>query len=91
MLCFLMHKITFPAQNNLKEEKMKEIYMLAGVGVGMLAGIMLYKYCDGAKKLVDGTEKKLMQKASQMEEGAEKKIQDVEKKVRKRLNKKEAK
>ena len=70
---------------------MKEIYMLAGIGVGMVAGIMLYKYCDGAKKFVDKTEKEVMKKANEMEKGAEKKIQDAEKKVRKRLNRKEAK
>lgn len=74
---------------------MKEVYMLAGIGVGMLAGIMLYKYCDGAKKLVDNTEKELMKKADKMEQGAEKKIEEAENKVkalkqkaRKKLNQK---
>lgn len=70
---------------------MKEIYMLAGIGVGMVAGIMLYKYCDSAKKFVDKTEKEVMKKADKIEKDAEKKIEDVEKKVKKRLNKKEAK
>lgn len=85
-----MYKITIFTQNKAKEEDMKEIYMLAGVGVGMVAGIMLYKYCDSAKKFVDNTEKQIVKKAEKMEKDAEKKIEDVEKKVKKRLNKKEA-
>ena len=60
---------------------MKEIYMLAGVGVGMIAGIMLYKYCDGAKKIVDQTEKTLMKKAKKMEKQAERGMEKVEEKV----------
>ena len=98
MLCFLMHKIIFPAQNKVEEEKMKEIYMLAGIGVGMIAGVMLYKYCDGAKKFVDSTEKELMKKADKFEKDAETKIENAEKKVeqikekaKKRFNKKESK
>ena len=67
---------------------MKEIYMLAGVGLGMVAGVMLYKYCDSAKKFVDKTETKVMKKADQMEKEVEKKIGDAEKKAKKKLNKK---
>lgn len=70
---------------------MKEIYMLAGVGVGMIAGIMLYKYNENAKKFVDNTEKQVLKKAEKMEKGAEQKIEDVKGKVKKKLNKKEAK
>jgi len=51
---------------------MKEIYMLAGVGVGMLAGVMLYKYCDNAKKVVDNTEKKIMTAAQDIEQDIKK-------------------
>ena len=68
---------------------MKEIYMLAGIGVGMMAGIMLYKYCDSAKKVIDNTEKKVMKKADQFEKSAEKKIENTKKNI-KNKNKKNA-
>lgn len=60
---------------------MKEIYMLAGVGVGMIAGVMLYKYCDNAKKVVDNTEKKIISSAQSIEK-------DLSKKMDKKLKKK---
>lgn len=63
---------------------MKEIYMLAGIGVGMVAGIMLYKYCDSAKKVVDNTEKKIMKKADEMEKDTKKKIDGVKKNIKKK-------
>ena len=60
---------------------MKEIYMLAGVGLGMIAGVMLYKYCDDAKKVVDNTEKKIISSAQSIEK-------DLSKKIDKKLKKK---
>ena len=61
---------------------MKEIYMLAGVGLGMVAGVMLYKYCDEAKKVVDNTEKKIISSAQSIEK-------DLSKKIDKKLKKKD--
>ena len=61
---------------------MKEIYMLAGVGLGMVAGVMLYKYCDNAKKIVDNTEKKIISSAQSIEK-------DLSKKMDKKLKKKD--
>jgi len=67
---------------------MKEIYMLAGIGVGMVAGIMLYKYCDSAKKVIDSTEQKVMKKADKLEKEAEKKMEDIKKDIKSKSKKK---
>ena len=36
---------------------MKEIWMIMGFGAGLVAGALLYKHCDDAKKLVNKGEK----------------------------------
>lgn len=36
---------------------MKEVWMIVGFGAGLVAGALLYKHCDDAKKLVNKGEK----------------------------------
>lgn len=59
---------------------MKEIYMLAGVGVGMIAGVMLYKYCDNAKKVIDNTEKMITKEAEKVQKDVKAEIKEMKKK-----------
>ena len=39
---------------------MKEAMMLLGFSMGLVTGALLYKYSQGAKKIVDQGEKKVM-------------------------------
>ncbi len=45
---------------------MKEIYMILGFGAGLVAGALLYKHCDDAKKLVNKGEKAVKQEADNL-------------------------
>ena len=64
---------------------MKEIYMLAGIGVGMIAGIALYKHCNEAKKAVDKAEKQIMKEADKVEKKIETQIDKISSKAKKML------
>ena len=68
---------------------MKEIYMLAGVGVGMLAGVALYKYCDSAKKAVDNAEKVLTKEAGKIKNDIKTEVKNMKQKGSKKQNKTE--
>lgn len=63
---------------------MKEIYMLAGVGVGMLAGVALYKYCDCAKKAVDNAEKVITKEAGKIKSDIKTEVKDMKKNAAKK-------
>ena len=67
---------------------MKELYMFAGIGVGMLAGVMLYKYCDSARKIIDSTEKEIIKEVDKIEKDAENKVEEIKEKAKKKLIKK---
>ncbi len=45
---------------------MKEIYMILGFGAGLVAGALLYKHCDDAKKLVNKGEKAVKEEANNL-------------------------
>ena len=64
---------------------MKEIYMLAGIGLGMVAGIALYKHSTEAKKVIDKAEKKIMNEADKMEKQIENQIDEIGDKAKKAL------
>lgn len=63
---------------------MKEIYMLAGVGVGMIAGVMLYKHCSSAKKVVDNAEKTITKEAGKIKTDLKAEMKDMKKGVSKK-------
>ncbi len=81
-----MHKISPSGQTKHREEKMKEIYMLAGLGLGVIAGIMLYRYCDGTEKVVAKTEKAVIKEAEKMEKQAKETINKLNKKSKNQKN-----
>ena len=47
---------------------MKEIWMVIGFGAGLVAGALLYKHCDDAKKLVNNGEKAVKQEVDNLKE-----------------------
>ena len=61
---------------------MKETHMLLGLGVGMIAGALLYKYSTCAKKLVDNGEKKVIQEVDNIEEKMKETTEKLAKKVK---------
>lgn len=76
---------------------MKDLFMLAGFGLGLITGAMLYKYSKETKKTVDCAEKKVMQEAEMMGKKAEKGMEKLEegikkgtKKIQKKMNSKKA-
>lgn len=57
---------------------MKELYMLAGFGLGLLTGVMLYKYSKETKKTVDKAEQAVMKEAEMMSKKAEQATEKIE-------------
>lgn len=47
---------------------MKEIWMIMGFGAGLVAGALLYKHCDDAKKLVNKGEKAVKKEVENLKE-----------------------
>ena len=47
---------------------MKEIWMIMGFGAGLVAGALLYKHCDDAKKLVNKGEKAVKQEVESLKQ-----------------------
>ncbi|MBP3431722.1 MAG: hypothetical protein J6K39_02580 [Clostridia bacterium] len=47
---------------------MKEIWMVVGFGAGLVAGALLYKHCDDAKKLVSKGEKAVRKEVENLKE-----------------------
>lgn len=72
---------------------MKDIFMLAGFGIGLITGAMLYKYSKETQKTIDKAEKVVMKEADMMskkaEEGMEKLEEGIKKgaqKIKKKMN-----
>lgn len=63
-----MHIFRQNAQHKHEEEKMKEIWMVMGFGAGLVAGALLYKHCEDAKKLVNKGEKAVKQEVENLKE-----------------------
>ena len=51
---------------------MKEIWMVMGFGAGLVAGALLYKHCDDAKKLVNKGEKAVKQEVDSLKQAVKK-------------------
>ena len=47
---------------------MKDIWMVVGFGAGLVAGALLYKHCDDAKKLVNKGEKAVKKEVENLKE-----------------------
>lgn len=47
---------------------MKEIWLVMGFGAGLVAGALLYKHCDDAKKLVNKGEKAVKNEVESLKE-----------------------
>ncbi len=47
---------------------MKEIWLIMGFGAGLVAGALLYKHCDDAKKLVNKGEKAVKQEVENLKQ-----------------------
>ena len=47
---------------------MKELWMIMGFGAGLVAGALLYKHCDDAKKLVNKGEKAVKQEVENLKQ-----------------------
>ena len=47
---------------------MKEIWMVVGFGAGLVAGALLYKHCEDAKKLVNKGGKAVKKEVENMKE-----------------------
>lgn len=63
-----MHIFSTNEHPNSREAKMKEIWMIMGFGAGLVAGALLYKHCDDAKKLVNKGEKAVKQEVDNLKE-----------------------
>ena len=61
---------------------MKDVMMLLGFSMGLLTGALLYKYSQGAKDLIDQSEKKVVKEAKKLEKKAEQGVEEMEKKVK---------
>ncbi|MBQ8908705.1 MAG: hypothetical protein IJY90_00230 [Clostridia bacterium] len=61
---------------------MNDIKCLLALGAGMIAGAMLYKYSNCAKKIVDQGEKKVMQEVDSIEKQAKQSMEKAEKKMK---------
>lgn len=66
---------------------MKDLYMLAGFGLGLITGAMLYKYSKETKKMVDNGEKNLMKEAEKLGNKAEKATEKLGDKAEKGIQK----
>ena len=47
---------------------MKEVWMIMGFGAGLVAGALLYKHCDDAKKLVNKGEKAVKEEVENLKQ-----------------------
>ena len=88
-----MYNIKHSAHTIYREGGMKDLFMLAGFGLGLITGAMLYKYSKETKKAVDNGEKKVMQEAEMLSKKAEKGVEKLEegikkgtKKIQKKMN-----
>lgn len=66
---------------------MKEIHMLLGFGIGLVTGVLLYKYSTGTKKTVDKAEKAVAKEVDMMADKAKKATDKAQKSIKKVINK----
>lgn len=59
---------------------MKEIWMVMGFGAGLVAGALLYKHCDDAKKLVNKGEKAVKNEVENLKESVKSETKKVQSK-----------
>ena len=62
---------------------MKEIWMVMGFGAGIVAGALLYKHCDDAKKLVNKGEKAVKEEVENLKSAVKTEAKNVKKQVTK--------
>lgn len=62
---------------------MKEIWMVMGFGAGLVAGALLYKHCDDAKKLVNKGEKAVKTEVENLKQSVKTEAKKAEKKIKK--------
>ena len=65
---------------------MKDIFMLAGFGLGLITGAMLYKHSQDAKKMMDNGENTVMKEAEKIGQKAEQGAEKVAKTIKKGNN-----
>jgi len=66
---------------------MKDVCMLLGFGMGLVTGVLLYKYSEGTKKTVDKAEKAVAKEVDMVAEKAKKATEKAQKTVKKAINK----
>ena len=81
-----MNKQTLFAHTKLEEEVMKEVHMLLGFGIGLVTGVLLYKYSTGTKKTVDKAEKAVAKEVDMVAEKAKKATEKAQITVKKARN-----
>ena len=62
---------------------MKEIWMVMGFGAGLVAGALLYKHCEDAKKLVNKGEKAVKQEVESLKETVKTEAKKAKKQMQK--------
>ncbi len=82
-----MNKHDLFAHTKHEEEIMKEIHMLLGFGIGLVTGVLLYKYSTGTKKTVDKAEKAVAKEVDMMADKAKKATDKAQKSIKKVINK----
>ena len=82
-----MNKQALFAHTKHKEEVMKEVHMLLGFGIGLVTGVLLYKYSTGTKKTVDKAEKAVAKEVDMMADKAKKATDKAQKSIKKVINK----
>ena len=69
---------------------MKEIWMIMGFGAGLVAGALLYKHCEDAKKLVNKGEKAVKQEVENLKETVKTEAKKAKKQIQKPQQKQKA-
>lgn len=62
---------------------MKEIWMVMGFGAGLVAGALLYKHCEDAKKLVNKGEKAVKEEVDALKETVKTTVKQGDKMMKK--------
>ena len=66
---------------------MKDLFLLAGFGMGLITGAMLYKYSQETRKAVNNGEKTIMKEAEKMGQKAEKSVKKLGNKAEQNVKK----
>ncbi len=78
-----MYIITSFSHTKPKEGIMKDIYMLLGFGMGLVTGVLLYKYSQSTQKTVDKAEKTVVQEIDKAMEKTKKATDKAQKAIKK--------